>query len=44
MDWLSFGNQFDHHSVMIVNGERLGADELVSSILPPTYYNFSAFP
>ncbi|KAL5970709.1 hypothetical protein TSMEX_001541, partial [Taenia solium] len=28
MDWLSFGNQFDHHSVMIVNGERLGADEL----------------
>ncbi|VDK36481.1 unnamed protein product [Taenia asiatica] len=28
MDWLSFGNQFDHHSVVIVNGERLGADEL----------------
>ncbi|KAL5106524.1 hypothetical protein TcWFU_000549 [Taenia crassiceps] len=28
MDWLSFGNQFDHHSVMVVNGERLGADEL----------------
>nr|CDS20756.1 Breast cancer overexpressed gene 1 protein [Echinococcus granulosus] len=28
MDWLSFGNQFDHHSVMPVNGERLTADEL----------------
>ncbi|VDM30527.1 unnamed protein product [Hydatigera taeniaeformis] len=36
MDWLSFGNQFDHHSVKVVNGERLGADELTHD----SYANF----
>ena len=30
MDWLSFGNQFDHHSVVPVNTARLPAEESVS--------------
>ncbi|VUZ55161.1 unnamed protein product, partial [Hymenolepis diminuta] len=27
MDWLSFGDQFDHHSVVIVNREKLKPED-----------------
>ncbi|VDD81054.1 unnamed protein product [Mesocestoides corti] len=37
LDWLSFGNQFDHHAVVTVNGKRLSANELA------THDSFKAF-
>lgn len=33
MVWLSFGNQFDHHSVVTVNREKLKPEDFVGSLL-----------
>ncbi len=33
MNWLSFGNQFDHHSVVTVNRDRLKPGDIVSCLL-----------